>query len=353
MILVTGAGGFVGRHVLAHLAGHGLPVRGMVRPGDDALRGRDDLVEADLTFPTSLGPALKGVEVVVHAAAITADRREPRPGAYAAVNQGGTENLVRRAAAARVGRVVLISGLGTRAAPEGTYMATRWGMEEAVRGSGIPWVVLQPSIMFGAGAPFLATLAALVRRAPAVPVINPGVRLQPLWIEDLARCVEGAIRDPSVTGRTLPLGGGEQLTMRELTLAICDALDRHPALLPLPLGVADLQARVMTAILPRPPLTPASLELLAFENVAGPGSVERPFGFRPDAVRAHLAEHGLELGWRASPYDPGSPSPAVSPRPISPGPGCSAGTSIGSMTTRMRWTAACSRRTGRRWGTPG
>lgn len=294
MILVTGAGGFVGGRVLARLRARSLPVRGMVRPGGPDLRDRHEMVEGDLTRAASLGPVLEGVDVVVHAAAITADRKEPRPGTYIAVNQEGTENLMRQAAAAGVRRVVLVSGLGTHPAPAGTYMATRWGMEEAVRGSGIPWVILQPSIMFGAGAPFFAALAGIIRRAPAVPVINPEVRLQPLWVEDLTRCVEGAVGDVRLTGRTLPLGGSDELTMRELTQAICGALDRRPALVPLPLGVAGLQARVMSAVLPRPPLTTASLELLAFDNVAGANAVERPFGFRPEGVRGYLATRGVE-----------------------------------------------------------
>ena len=47
-------------------------------------------------------------------------------------------------------------------------------------------------------------------------------------------------------------------------------------------------------ILPRPPLTPAALELFASDNVAGVDAIPRQFGFEPRSFRAHMAEHGLD-----------------------------------------------------------
>ena len=49
----------------------------------------------------------------------------------------------------------------------------------------------------------------------------------------------------------------------------------------------------MLGLLPKPPLTPAALELFASDNVAGVDSIPKQFGFEPRSFRAHLAEHGL------------------------------------------------------------
>jgi nucleoside-diphosphate-sugar epimerase len=112
MILVTGATGFVGSHVLRRFDGR--PARAMVR---DRSRSRvsaaAEIVEADLTRPETLPPALAGVDTVIHAAAITANEKEPHPGAYYAINTRGTQNL---AAAARPTRleVATASSLPTR-----------------------------------------------------------------------------------------------------------------------------------------------------------------------------------------------------------------------------------------------
>ena len=172
MILVTGASGFVGRHVLNRLAAEGRPLRAMIRERSTAqIPGGVEVVGADLTRPASLPEAVRGIRAIVHCAAITADQKEPWRGAYEAVNRLGTEHLVGAAREADVRRLVVMSGLGTFEAAPGTYMASRWGLENAVRSSGIPYVILQPSVAFGDGAPFVRALAGLVR-APLTPLLG-------------------------------------------------------------------------------------------------------------------------------------------------------------------------------------
>jgi uncharacterized protein YbjT (DUF2867 family) len=293
MILVVGASGYVGRHVLARLAGE--PARGLVRRRDRAgdLGPNVEVIEGDLTQPEGLAPALAGVRVVFHCAAITGDHKEPYRGAYDAVNRVGTRNLVAAAKEAGVERLVVMSGLGTHPAPTGTYMATRWGMEEAVRSSQLPFVILQPSVLFGKDAPFPVALARLIRSMPVVPVLGGDVRFQPLWIEDLVTCLLRAAQDTGLDGQAIPLGGAEQLTMRELLQEIAGVLGKHPHYVPLPLGVARLQARLMTAVMAQPSLTPAALELLGFDNTTDVEACKRAFGFQPQGFRAYLRQHGL------------------------------------------------------------
>lgn len=294
MLLVTGATGFVGRHLLRRLEGR--EARAMTRRTPAGLPAGVDAVEADLTRPDTLPAALNGVDVVVHTAAITANQKEPYRGAYDAINRQGTENLVAAAKAAGVRRLVVMSGLGTKQAPAGTYMATRWGMEEVVRRSNIPFVILQPSVLFGDGAEFVAALARLIRSSPVVPVLGRAdLRFQPFWIEDLTRCLVQAVTDDQLTGRAIPLGGSEQLTMREILEAIGDAMGTRRVLAPLPMAVARAQAGLMGAVLPRPPLTPATLELFSFDNATDLDACERAFGFRPRGFREHLRAHGVEM----------------------------------------------------------
>lgn len=295
-ILVTGAGGFVGGHVARRLADRPeFRLRCLVRtPRPDFLPATVEWMRGDLNRAATLEAPLKGVQLVIHAAAITADRKEPYRGAYEQVNRAGTENLMEAATRAGIERVVLMSGLGTRPAPKGTYMATRWGMEEAVRRSGIPYVILQPSVLFGTGAPFVTALARLARRSPVLPLLGGGgVRFQPLWIEDLVTCIEGCLGDRAPLGRALPIGGAEHVTFREVLDEVCAALHVRRLLVPLPLGAARLQAAVMTAVMSRPPLTPAALELFSFDNATKPDSVQRAFGFTPRGFREHLRQHGL------------------------------------------------------------
>ena len=296
MILVTGASGFVGNRVAARLVeSRQFPVRAMVRTRSKApdLAGAE-VVEADLTRPETLEPALAGVTSIIHAAAITANVKEPYRGAYERINRVGTENLVAAAGAAGVSRLVVMSGLGTRPATRGTYMATRWGLEEAVRKSGIPFVILQPSVLFGAGAEFIAALARLARVSPVLPLLGGGkLRFQPLWIDDLVKCLVACLDGDRALGKAIVLGGSEYATFKEVLQTICQAMSIRRLLVPLPLPIARVQASLMSAILRNPPLTPASTELFAFDNVTDLDAVDRNFGFHPSGFREHLKTHGV------------------------------------------------------------
>ena len=298
MILVTGGTGFVGSHVLRRLTE--TEPRGTVRT---LIRKRAktlvpdgvSIAEGDITQPESLPAAVTGVDVIIHAAAITGDRKEPYRRAYDRVNRAGTENLMSAAKSAGVKRVVVVSGLGCRPAPAGTYMATRWGMEEAVRASGISFVILQPSVLFGAGAPFVTALAGLARVLPVLPLVGGGrTRFQPLWIEDLVTCLVASKSSETPAGHALPLGGSEWATFKEVLQTICRAMSIRRLLVPLPMPIARIQATLMTAVLPNPPLTPAALELFSFDNATDLDAVDRAFGFHPRSFREHLLAHGID-----------------------------------------------------------
>jgi NADH dehydrogenase len=294
MILVTGANGYVGSHVVKRLAASGRPVRAMVRrPQEYPAPAGVEVVLGDLNKPQTLGAAVDGVEAIIHAAAITGNLKEHYRGAYREVHQVGTENLMAAAAKAEVRRAVLVSGLGTRPAPEGTYMSTRWGMEEAVRTSGIPYVIVQPSVQFGDDAEFVAALARLARVSPVVPAITSSHDLfQPIWVEDVVTCIEASLSEAKLVGRELAIGGPEHLTFRQILETILKAMGKRRLVAPLPIGLARVQARLM-AFLPRPPLTSATLELFSFENATVLDAVQRNFGFEPRSFRRHLGEHGI------------------------------------------------------------
>lgn len=299
MILVTGGAGFSGARIVARLVAEGERPRALVR---DAARARDrlpagvDVVAGDTTRPASLEPALRGVETVIHTAFITADRKQGPGVNYEATNVGGTRNLVAAAREAGVRRIVVLSGLGTRPARAGSYMQGRYLAEEAVRGSGLAWSILGPSVQFGPGAAFFKGLADLIRQAPVVPMIGNGqLRFQPIYVEDVVTCLLKMAREPErYDGQRIDVGGPAIYTYGAILDMLMRRLGVHKLKVPGPKPLAAIGAGLMQAVLPRPPITVAAMGLFDFDNVTQVDAVERHFGFTPARLDEYLASHGVD-----------------------------------------------------------
>src|SRR5690606_2807673 len=111
-ILVTGATGFVGGALLAHLVATGHQARGTVRRADQLLAGRALVAVGELSADTDWSQALTGIDVVVHTAARVHPLHDPSSdpaAAYRSVNLDATVALARQAAAAGVRRLVFLS----------------------------------------------------------------------------------------------------------------------------------------------------------------------------------------------------------------------------------------------------
>ncbi len=106
MILITGATGYIGRHLVARLVAQGERPRCLVRDISRAKRilpaDKVELVEGATTSPASLGAAVQGVDTIVHAAFLTADRKQSTGNEYEKTNVQGTASLIKVAKKAGV-----------------------------------------------------------------------------------------------------------------------------------------------------------------------------------------------------------------------------------------------------------
>jgi uncharacterized protein YbjT (DUF2867 family) len=254
MILVTGASGFVGRHVVRELATSGTRVRAMVRTarGASVLEGIDcELVRGDVTDPASLRAAARGMRTIVHLVSII----EGSPASFERVMATGTGNLVEAARETAVRRIVLMSALGTGPGATVPYFRAKWAAEQAVSSSGVEHVVLRPSFVFGTDGGALPRFLRIARLAPVTPVIGPGTqRVQPIWVSDLVRAVALAV-EADDTGAPVELGGPEAVTWSELWRRLKVALGTRRPTLHVPFwlarGPAALFERMPPALLTR------------------------------------------------------------------------------------------------------
>ncbi|GGS57930.1 NAD-dependent epimerase/dehydratase family protein [Streptomyces cinerochromogenes] len=200
-VLITGAAGFVGGHVVHEAARRGaaLALLSHSRPVAAAGRGHR-IVPADLTDPGSLRGVCEGVDVVLHCASYIGSE----PGGNEAVNARGTRNLVAEARRSGVSRIVYVStasvyGRGTfRDAAPGQLLrspgsptsASRVAAEDAVLGAG--GVVLRPHLVHGPGDRWVVPGIARLLRALPGTVEGWTARVSLVSARDLARLVVGA-----------------------------------------------------------------------------------------------------------------------------------------------------------------
>jgi len=239
--------------------------------------------------------AVRGIDTIVHAAFITADRKQAVGNKYGETNVGGTANLVSAAKAAGVGRIIEISGLGTRADKPGSYMQGRYLAEQLVITSGLDWTTIRPSVLFGKNAPFLKGLVELIRTAPVLPLIGGGKTLfQPISVEDVVTVICKVLADPAHTaGKIFTIGGPAYYSFAQIFELLLKAMGTKRARVYAPTPLVGIGAAVMEAVLAKPPLTKAAMTLFSFDNTTDLNSVERDFGFTPMSFSSYLDEHGV------------------------------------------------------------
>jgi uncharacterized protein YbjT (DUF2867 family) len=280
-VAITGATGFVGRHVVAALESDEPPfqIRAIVRDRSHASSELPptvvDVREADVTRPETLRGAFDGMDAVVHLVAIPTERH----GSFTRVNAEGTRAVVAEAERAGVTRFVHLSAIG--ASPDSPYpfLRTKGEGQAAVEASRIPHVVLRPSILFGQGDDFFPRLRFSLR-FPVVPLPGGGTaRFQPLHVADLARAVRAALRGP-MTG-TYEIGGPDPATYRQMLEETMRAYRKKRPTMPLPVSLMKPAAFLFERTMADPPVTVRQLDLLAVDNTPQPNAIDQVFGIHP------------------------------------------------------------------------
>ena len=288
LVLVTGATGFLGRRVVPALLERHHQVRCLVHtPGRERVfpPRTVDIQYGDVLDPDAVAAAFNGVDAVVH---LVGTIRRGKRNTYDQVNRQGVANVVAAANEARVKHLVFVSVIGATDNTSYPYLYSKWQGEQMVVKSGLPYTVIQSSIIFGAGDEFLNTIAAMVKSLPVLTVAGSGKnRLQPIDVGDLARCIATAVDREELKGKTIELGGPQQLTFNEILTIVARTMGKRRLRIHVPVWLTFLATWAMQ-VLPRPPLTLDQLRLLPIRNVAEPDSVEDNFDFTPKTVEGNI-----------------------------------------------------------------
>lgn len=268
-ILVTGANGFVGRHVVERLAANSdYIIRGATRKAVGVSAGIESISVGDIAASTDWSRALSGVDVVAHTAArvhMMKDRAADPLDAFLAVNTAGTMRLARQAVAAGVRRLIFLSSIkvmGERtelgrplrahdpATSTDPYAISKLRAEEQLRElageTGLEIVVIRPVLVYGPGvrANFRAMMRAVERGLP-MPLASIHNKRSLISVQNLASLIEACARQEAAANEIFLASDGEDLSTPDLLRRLARSMGRPSRLFSVPEGLLLRAARVV------------------------------------------------------------------------------------------------------------
>lgn len=283
LILVAGATNFVGRAIVRHLVGQGCKVRCLLQPSR-----RVQQLPSGLTFSTAsarfddapaLRLAMQDVDTVVHAT------REENPDHVGQLRDHAerTQQLIVAARSVGVRRFIYLSRLGADQSSAYLLLRIKGESEITVQESGLEYTILQSALTYGQEDMFTNVSIMLAKMIPFVlPIPEVGrSRFQPLWVEDLARCVAEVVEREDLLESKIPVGGPEHFTLEQMMGQLLVAAGMHRRLVHTRLPLVTSAINLFETIFARNPTPSWWLDMVTVNNATELGAIPRRFGFEP------------------------------------------------------------------------
>jgi len=300
-IVVSGATGFLGGHLCAHLVAQGFDVLGLGRDASKGAALSCAFEAVDLAETPSL-TTLQTADVFVHAAALSS-AWGPRV-AFERANVTGTRHALAMAHKLGVRRFVFISSPSVYfrfrdqlhlsedtllPKPVNAYAATKVAAETLVRASGLDAIILRPRGLYGPGD--TALLPRLIRAAARpIPLPRGGKAVTDLtFVADVVRAIVAAMTaPPDCAGRTYNISGGEALAIGDIITAAAQAAGIRARFTPMPAVVVLASARLAEGVArltpgqPEPVITAYGAGILAYSQTLDISRAGDELGFVPE-----------------------------------------------------------------------
>lgn len=285
MILIIGATGFIGQQLVVQLAQAQYPISCLVRPSRQPRRFAPgitlQIVSGDLDDAPALRLAMHKATAVFYLAttweATACETVE-------AVNVRRAEQLVDAMQQAGVRRLLTLSSIGADSHSAFAYLRSQGQTDEVFTHSDLDYTILQSSAVYGAGDGRTESIALMLRRWPFFfPIPGDGrARLQPIWVDDLVRCLLPCLAEPKSAKKTYRVGGAQFLTYDDFISLIMQVTGHRRRKRYVRPASALAWSRTLRGLLGGHSLyTPTELDLLSVDRTTALDSVSYQFGFAP------------------------------------------------------------------------
>jgi NADH dehydrogenase len=286
-IVLLGATGFVGSHLLPELSSRGHRCTVLCR---DPNRARQlllipgvDLRQVQDFSSAHLVPELADADAVINLVGILNERGRKGRG-FHAMHVGLVENLIEACRITGVRRVVQFSALNAGKG-KSHYLLSKGKAEELLRQAEcIDASLLRPSVIFGAGDSFFNRFAALLKLTPVLPLACPGAKLQPVWVGDVASAVAQILQGGANTDQSFDLVGPKVYTLRELVEFTARVLGKKRWIIGLPDNLSRMQGFMMDFV-PGKPFSSDNYQSLQLDNVSKANALPE-LGIKPRSLKS-------------------------------------------------------------------
>jgi uncharacterized protein YbjT (DUF2867 family) len=240
-ITVTGATGFVGRHLVRQLLGRGNTVRAFVRDRTKATAVLGchetlELIVGDCLEENDCLAATDGSDACIH---LVGTLREHGSATYERIHTAATRHMVAACQSSGTSRYIQMSALGASPMSQAAYLRTKFDAERAVRNSALDWTILRPGLIHGQGGDFTKMAAHWARGTKPPHFFMPYFtrtetdesgrhtvipQVQPVFVEDVAKAAADALDCDEAIGEIIPLAGAQSLDFADMLRTIRDAL---------------------------------------------------------------------------------------------------------------------------------
>jgi uncharacterized protein YbjT (DUF2867 family) len=218
---------------------------------------------------------------------------EVRGATFEKVHFEGTRNVLAAARKNGIKRLVQMSALGAREHGVSGYQTTKWRAEEAIRTSGIPHVILRPSIIFGPRDGFVSQMVDVMKSAPLVrPVVGTGqYPFRPIYVDDVVECFAQSLTSERALGQAIDLVGPKTIPLEQILDTIADCVGIRKMAVKIPFPIMYMNAAILGLVLPHPPVTTDQLRMLKEGSTADSAPMLETFNVNPVGFREGLNKY--------------------------------------------------------------
>lgn len=293
LVALTGATGFIGKHLLKGLTARGYRVRVLLRRPTEMPDGCASVLIGDIAKPYNMSEALAGVDAVLHSAGIAHPMSGLPRDDYRLFNTEATVRFARAAERARVKRFVFLSSIRAQAGADATgvltedqacrpsdaYGRSKREAELGLAETGLNWAALRLALVYGHGAGGnMARLLRLARAPYPLPLAGLTARHSLLGLDNLVDAVDRVLSAEGTLKRPFLVADPEPLTVSEIVAALRTGLGRRPGLFAVPAPVLKAALRAAGRGAETAPL---------FRSLVVDPSALRSLGWAPAAATQH------------------------------------------------------------------